>query len=106
VSFLDCPEPWRMLTALGALFFLAGARFMALRWRELDIAQHRVRAAVREIDAETAAIRALVRRSEPFSHRSTDDSAGVSARQEPSMPDLDERVVRAESSRPPAPPAL
>jgi hypothetical protein len=41
----DCSEPWRLLTAFGAIFFALGFRFMVLRYRELAIAERRIRQA-------------------------------------------------------------
>lgn len=41
----DCSEPWRLLTAFGAIFFALGFRFMVLRFREYDIARRRIRQA-------------------------------------------------------------
>lgn len=41
-----------MLTALGAVFFLLGFRFAMLRWRELAIAERRLRKAVLEAENE------------------------------------------------------
>lgn len=41
-----------MLTALGVLFFLLGFRFMALRYRELSIAERRIRRAAHAAELE------------------------------------------------------
>lgn len=72
MTIADCQEPWRVLTALGAVFFLLGFRFAMLRWRELAIAERRLRKAVLEAENEV--------RSGVSGLRRTGDSRAAQAR--------------------------
>jgi hypothetical protein len=88
----DCPEPWRMLTAMGAVFFLLGLRFMLLRWREFAITGDRMQAAV--TNAETEIRRGV------SGLRATVDSVATAERQMCASCETDDRIVQAKSDPP------
>ena len=87
----QCPEPWRVETALGTVFFLLGIRFALLRWRELSVAEQRIQAAVRETEWQ-------------LRHGVNELRSTVASHERPAHPsetDLDAyRVVQAKSDRP------
>ena len=87
----QCPEPWRVETALGTVFFLLGIRFALLRWRELSVAERRIQTAVRETERQ-------------LRHGVSELRSTVASRAEPahqSETELDAyRVVQATSDRP------
>lgn len=87
----DCQEPWRVLTALGAIFFLLGFRFAVLRWRELAIAERRIRCAVRETQS---ALSHGVNALRPPNENHVEQSALQDATDE-------DPIVRATSAPPP-----
>lgn len=92
----NCPEPWRMLTAFGAIFFMLGFRFMVLRWREFSLAEKRLRAA---IDAAECELRAGIT-GRPIRARRLDDLGEVAALQTEQQVD-EIRIVQAKSDPPP-----
>lgn len=80
-----------MMLALGTLFFLLGLRFMLLRWRELGIAETRIRAAVdgaeRELRRGVTVVRALDDSRESAAHSTDlDDPRIVQAKSDPPSP--------------------
>jgi hypothetical protein len=87
-----------MLTALTALSFAAGLRFALLRWRELDIAEKRIQAAVddavRELRTGVARVNDEARGARP-----RDDLADAE-QQATAEPPHSSRVVQAKSDPP------
>ena len=87
----QCSEAGRTLLALGAVFFLLGARFMLLRWHEFTIAQARINNAVedakRELRDGVSGLRlTIASHAEPERRTETDDSRIVQARSDPPGP--------------------
>jgi len=77
VTIDQCPEPWRVETALGAVFFLLGVRFALLRWRELSVAEQRIQTAVHETERQlrhgVSELRSTVASREQLAHPSEMD---------------------------------
>lgn len=89
----NCTESSRMMFALGASFVLFGLRFMLLRWRELDFAESRIRAAVTNAEVEIrrgiSGLQLPVDSHELIAHQTeTDDVRIVPARSDPPRPSL------------------
>lgn len=87
----QCTDAGRMMLALGALFFLLGLRFMLLRWRELGMAETRIKAAVESAERELRRGVTVV--------QELDDSRELAER----SIDLDEFQVVQAKSDPPSP---
>lgn len=87
----QCTDAGRMMFAVGALFFLLGLRFMLLRWRELGMAETRIKAAVesaeRELRRGVTVARALVDSRELAEHSlDLDELQVVQAKSDPPSP--------------------
>ena len=87
----QCTDVGRMMLALGALFFLLGLRFMMLRWRELGMAETRIRAAVEDAKHElrrgVTVVQALDDSRESAAHSTDlDDPQIVQAKSDPPSP--------------------
>lgn len=87
----QCTDAGRMMLAIGALFFLLGLRFMLLRWRELGMAETRIKAAVESAERELRRGVTVV--------QELDDSRELAER----SIDLDEFRIAQAKSDPPSP---